>query len=422
MTRLLIFTHLFPFDRGETFLAHELEYLARVFDKTYVLPLYAEGKISNKAMPKNCEGVAPLEWTSSRSRHASSWLQTVVLLLRYATLLASELRYLGKSRWRWKVTFNLLHESAALESALTDYFRNTDLADCQIYSYWMDTSLLIALIRLKRRGILKGDIFSRAHGHDVYWERHRVGYIPFYRYVVSHIDKVFAISEHGRQYLLRRTRVSRDHIALARLGVPSVPGRARPSDDGVLRIVSCSGMTPVKRLHLLAAALRLVTRPVTWTHFGDGTEKSGIESVARDLPPDVSVVLMGHRDLGEIEVYYMENPVDLFVNVSESEGIPVSIMESMRFGIPVLATEVGGTPEIVVGNAGLLISPDITPEGIAGALDEYARFSIERRGMMREEAFRQWERQYRSEINFPEFARQLVPGHRLRHDIKDVVE
>jgi len=41
--------------------------------------------------------------------------------------------------------------------------------------------------------------------------------------------------------------------------------------------------------------------------------------------------------------YYASNPVDVFINTSSSEGLPVSIMEAMSFGIPVIATNVGGT-------------------------------------------------------------------------------
>lgn len=45
--------------------------------------------------------------------------------------------------------------------------------------------------------------------------------------------------------------------------------------------------------------------------------------------------------------YYKSNKVDVFVNVSYSEGLPVSLMEASSFGIPVIATDVGGSAEII---------------------------------------------------------------------------
>ena len=66
---------------------------------------------------------------------------------------------------------------------------------------------------------------------------------------------------------------------------------------------------------------------------------------------------MGQVSNREVISYYMNNHVNLFINVSESEGIPVSIMEAISFGIPVIATDVGGTSEIVIdGFNGLLLN------------------------------------------------------------------
>ena len=45
--------------------------------------------------------------------------------------------------------------------------------------------------------------------------------------------------------------------------------------------------------------------------------------------------------------YYKNNIIDIFINLSASEGIPVSIMDAISFGIPCIATNVGGTGEIV---------------------------------------------------------------------------
>ena len=60
--------------------------------------------------------------------------------------------------------------------------------------------------------------------------------------------------------------------------------------------------------------------------------------------------------------------MDIFVNVSVSEGTPVSLMEAASCGIPIIATAVGGNKEIVTAESGLLLDPNPSPEEIARAI------------------------------------------------------
>jgi glycosyltransferase involved in cell wall biosynthesis len=66
--------------------------------------------------------------------------------------------------------------------------------------------------------------------------------------------------------------------------------------------------------------------------------------------------------------FYLTQPVDVFVNASTTEGVPVSIMEAMSFGVPVVATDVGGTGELVNSRNGALLVPNPTPAEIADAI------------------------------------------------------
>ena len=99
----------------------------------------------------------------------------------------------------------------------------------------------------------------------------------------------------------------------------------------------------------------------------------------------------------------------LFINVSSSEGIPVSIMEAMSAGIPVIATAVGGTPEIVVDRMnGALLSAHPSPEAIAARILEYEALDADRKRSYREAALETWNRAYDANVNFPAFVRDLL--------------
>src|SRR5690606_29716077 len=120
---------------------------------------------------------------------------------------------------------------------------------------------------------------SRAHGMDLYAERHQPAYLPLQGAVVEAADAIFPVSDHGRTYLGERYPEIRTPITVARLGVRD-PGRlSKPSDDGCWRVLSCSGLVPVKRVDRLVRGLadlgrRNPERQIHWTHLGDGAQRT----------------------------------------------------------------------------------------------------------------------------------------------------
>jgi glycosyltransferase involved in cell wall biosynthesis len=104
--------------------------------------------------------------------------------------------------------------------------------------------------------------------------------------------------------------------------------------------------------------------------------------------------------------YYSINTVDLFINVSSSEGVPVSIMEAMSFGIPVIATAVGGTPEIVSEKTGWLIEPGISRQELAAKISAIAgRDDLE---LIRKAARDEWFIKSRAETIYEPFVQFLL--------------
>ncbi len=91
--------------------------------------------------------------------------------------------------------------------------------------------------------------------------------------------------------------------------------------------------------------------------MGDGPERQRLEEVARDRRLADRVYFAGQRS--KEETFALMAACDLFVLNSTYEGFPHVVLEAMRAGLPVVATDVGGTPELVRdGENGLLISPN----------------------------------------------------------------
>ena len=126
----------------------------------------------------------------------------------------------------------------------------------------------------------------------------------------------------------------------------------------------------MKSLQLFADRRRDVQ--VLWTHIGDGPVLPALMAMAgHALSRNFQIRFTGGLANARVMEFYREHPVDVFVNVSASEGLPVSIMEAQSFGIPVVATAVGGIPEIVTDQNGRLLAANPSPSEIADGLQEF---------------------------------------------------
>lgn len=115
-----------------------------------------------------------------------------------------------------------------------------------------------------------------------------------------------------------------------------------------------------------------------------------------NLYPNLECLILGILPNNQIGEEYIKFKPSLFINLSSSEGVPVSIMEAFSFGIPVIATDVGGTSEIVNNSVGSLVDADVDYKKIKN--------EIERLIQSREEyslnAYNQWKDLCNSENNY----------------------
>jgi glycosyltransferase involved in cell wall biosynthesis len=161
----------------------------------------------------------------------------------------------------------------------------------------------------------------------------------------------------------------------------------------------------VKRVDLILRGLAKAGRmrgdqKIEWVHFGHGPMKEKILDLIKNVPSNVSVVLRGYTP--NLMNFYGNNTVDVFINVSEYEGTPVSIMEAIACGIPIIATAVGGNVEIVSNRNGIYLPPDLTSAHIANALIKFIDLHY-KSNLLREGSREVWNEKYNAESNFRDF-------------------
>ena len=123
----------------------------------------------------------------------------------------------------------------------------------------------------------------------------------------------------------------------------------------------------------------------------------------------IGIEFKGARPHGEILNFYKEEGADLFILASRSEGIPVSIMEAMSYGIPVIATNVGGVKELFRNcPLGYIIDADITAEDLKSQILEYILLPESIHAQMKQNCYFNWKEEWDALTNYTRFAEELL--------------
>lgn len=392
MKSLYILTATYPYDYQECFLEDEIKYLSERFDRTILIPLGGKNT-KQRIVPKNC-------YIDSRL-HCSrieKIVKGVVGVWRVFPLYSIDFFcnkvYLSTSRMkRWLRT--MLLTSYYLQSSTIKELNKSISPKDILYSYWgTEYNTIFPYLRSKCK------LVSRFHGFWDLWQSNVYeGYIPLRKYVINSLSCGISISKMGESFL--KERYPKLYIKTFHLGSQDF-GIGKKIDDGVIRVVSCSTVNSLKRVPLIFESLKCLCKEslVEWVHIGDGPDYSYLQSlIEKNKCENLKVHLLGGMPHSSVMDYYLAHSVDIFVNLSTSEGIPVSIMEAASFDIPIVATNVGGTSEIVTKDTGILVSSSPSPNEVADAIRSLYGAKISPRDY--------WISEFNAKTNYSAFAQFL---------------
>lgn len=196
-------------------------------------------------------------------------------------------------------------------------------------------------------------------------------------------DHVVACSRFTARELERDYRVSPERMTVIPNGLRIAPGDAPASnarEDGELRAVFVGRLRTRKAVAVLLEALaRPQARAVRLSIVGDGEQRGALEGRVRSAGLEDRVRFCGQVPRDRVAEHYAR--ADVFVLPSTYEGFPVTILEAMTHGLPIVATRVAGIPEAVVHDvSGVLVEPE-DAEALADALAGLASDPERRRAM-----------------------------------------
>lgn len=208
-------------------------------------------------------------------------------------------------------------------------------------------------------------------------QRLRVGGVRRFvlSWVLRHADWVTANSNTGRDFLLGDIGVAPEKVTVVpncidpALLVNTVAHDGPERDEQTVETIGFAGrLEPEKRVDALVRAFSSIRRRrqgVRLTLVGAGSQREAIDQLIADMDLTDTVTMVGGVDNA---VTYIEN-FSVLALPSMLEGTPNVVMEAMALGVPVVATPVGDVPELVVdGQTGRFIR-DVSPDGIADAIE-----------------------------------------------------
>ncbi|NLO84683.1 MAG: glycosyltransferase [Clostridiales bacterium] len=278
-----------------------------------------------------------------------------------------------------------------------------------LYSCWMSFDGYAAALTKRKHPQLR--FVVRGHAFDIDAERNPMNPYLMKQMIAKQADGIYLISESAKaqylEYMQEDAPMDKIHVVgMGSSGNPVEMIKEPPMlRQGVLRVVSCANISEIKQIHLMIEALeKWEGMPICWTHMGGGEGEDALRKLAEeklDTKENVIYEFMGSLDFEKVQKQYDTHAYDLFINTSRKEGVPVSIMEAMRHGIPIIAPAVGGIPEMVTEDIGYLYDGAQGAQGLLAALEAFSKLPEDQVLLMRQAARKRWNEHYCSSNLLP---------------------
>ncbi|MEA2353760.1 MAG: hypothetical protein QOJ14_2174 [Thermoleophilaceae bacterium] len=226
-----------------------------------------------------------------------------------------------------------------------------------------------------------------AHEHSWSFEGRPLRRFVDRELIARRSSAMIAVSREDRRRMIEIEGIDPEAVTFVANGIePLVPGDPRRIRDelglapGDPVIGTVAVLRAEKRLDLLMRAVASLAEEfprVALVVAGEGPERPALEALARELGIEERVHLLGHRT----DVPDVLAALDVAASASEREGSPLAVMEYMEAELPVVATRVGGLPDLIDDGVHGLLVPAGDGDALAAALAELLRDPERRRAM-----------------------------------------
>jgi glycosyltransferase involved in cell wall biosynthesis len=388
--KLIYFTSSYPYGIGEVWKTNELNVFRNYFNEIVVLPETYGGNPSNpKRLPEGVQLAGPIFQNAPLPSSKKEFFRALTHRKSFLFFKEFFLKkvYSSKSRFTTWLTATIHAMDLLKNERIKDVLKNAS-TDTVLYFYWGKGSC--GFLPFINNQLFKKTVV-KMHRFDLFEDENN-GYIAYRKQLLKKITMAAPSSQNGKDHLDKLYPGLTAKSMVFRCGTLASGQFSKPSTDAVFQLFSCSYLVPVKRVEIIIKALAALQFEFHWHHIGDGPERQNLEELLALYHLEHKVTFHGKMNSDDVFQFYIDHPVDIFINVSASEGVPFSIMEAFSAGIPVFATNVGGTGEIVNDTVGKIMEKDLQPSVLAQYITDYWQIPFEKQIEIRQNAFNQYEK------------------------------
>lgn len=403
-TTLVILTESFPLG-GVTepnFIRPEVEALAAEFDRVIIAPTIDAGPVTD-TLPSNVELDRSMMLSPSAATKTAYGLHPTV----WRHLMADSGYIHSPEQLRAATAFSIY--ALLYRRRLRSFIKRhrLDPEHTLFYCFWFDYK------PASLAGIRGVRFITRAHGFDIYDSESPFLSHSWREYTLQRALGCYPASDHGTAYIRTDYPQWADKVSARYLGSPepaaSATGSTTATTPDEVVILSVARVSPekgvVRQLRCVKQwAAESPSRRIRWIHVGDGPQMERLRREAMHLPGNLTVEMPGALSNAEVHAMLSRPDITMLVMMSRSEGgRPIAISEAMSHGVPVVATGVGGVPEVIDWEVGALLSPN--PDG-----REFARAAehvISRRDKLSANARHRWQALLDSKTLRASWAREI---------------
>lgn len=395
---LFFFTSTFPCDPTlEHYIEHELPFLSKSFENVYIFPSNYQKiyfKIQSNVMVLN---IYDKKYYKGGFCNMLSNIPLFVKTMTYEILnsnLDKSLFFLNFRNLFFRIN-NAIQSANSIRSIINDLGLKSK--EIIFYSYWFNHSALTLSFSVSMGIIDK--FYSRGHMGEIYKDI-SISEVLLSQTKLKSVKKLFLISKHAYRHILYLNPRFNNKFDVSYLASPDY-GISKISKE--LVIVSCSKYAKRKNLELIAEVVSKINSNFKWFHIGKvpTKKKNVLKSISKN-PSNIN--FLDHLPNSQVLEFYNNTRISFFINLSSIEGLPVSIIEALSFGIPIIATNIYGVTEIIEDTYGKLFFTTSSSDEISLYINN---LTLDKLKKMSINAKRAHQKLFLPENNFKEFINKI---------------
>lgn len=418
MANIVVFTDNYPYHTyiEGIFVRPDLEALAREFDKVVVVPLQKVGNVSEIGIP--C-----VEVDTTLAEAAMSKRKLLRLPYLCSGFALSKMLPIIKESPASKIpagAFYAMNASVGY-SLIKKILKKRGLKpeDTLLYTFWFNHLAVSCALLHQKYGY---KMIGRAHRYDVYEKLENYRPASLRKMALGAFEHLFTVSKATQVYLQETYPEYKDVIGMRMLGSKKdndILTQAHAAQDQALTFFSSARATGIKNLFLNLDFVAAMARAyphlrIKWIHVGDGPLLGSLKEGAKEKmasEKNLTVELLGFQTNDRVHEIYQKEKIDWTMLFSTSEGLGITLVESISYGVPALISNVGGMPEVIDRSNGIVFEPEATVDDMVKAVGQYLA-SPELYLKLKRNAYESWQARFDSKRLRREFAkeaRQLMP-------------